>query len=121
MHGEGTYIYNKSGDIYSGTWAFNLKNGNGRYEFGSDSSILVGVWKNGQIGKGTWEFTGAGRYEGEFKLGRPIGEGRFEFVNGISQEGEYVEVKNEEDEGGGEEGELLPPNVTWKGQSIVSF
>lgn len=121
MHGEGSYHYKKSGDIYSGSWAFNLKNGEGRYEFGVDNSILVGVWKNGQIGKGTWEFKGAGKYEGEFKLGRPLGEGRFEFLNGISQEGEYVETKGEEEEEVGEEGEPVPPNVTWKGHPIVSF
>jgi hypothetical protein len=123
MSGEGTYWYKKSNDIYSGAWANNKKNGEGRYEFGADSSILVGNWTNGQIDKGTWELKGTGKYDGEFKLGRPIGEGRFEFLNGITQEGEYVVVKaeGEEEEAAPEEGEAVAPNVSWKGQPIVSF
>mmetsp|Transcript_15842 Transcript_15842/g.23850 ORF Transcript_15842/g.23850 Transcript_15842/m.23850 type:complete len:231 (-) Transcript_15842:87-779(-) len=122
MHGEGTYIYKKTGDIYSGSWAANAKNGEGRYEFGGDSSVLVGHWQNGQINKGTWELKGAGKYDGEFKLGRPIGDGRFEFLNGITQEGEYVESKDENEDDAADEAEApSAPNVSWKGQPIVSF
>lgn len=121
MHGEGSYTYKKTGDIYSGSWANNVKNGEGRYEFGADQSIFIGVWENGQITTGTWELKGAGRYDGGFKLGRPLGAGRFEFVNGIAQEGEYVAMKGEEDEEPQEGEPEKPPNVTWKGQSIVSF
>jgi hypothetical protein len=123
MQGEGSYTYKKTNDIYSGTWAGNKKNGEGRYEFGSDSSVLIGNWINGEIGTGTWELIGAGRYEGDFKRGRPFGEGRFDFTNGICQEGVYVvqKVEGEEDEAEVEGEEQGPLNVAWKGRPIVSF
>lgn len=123
MHGEGTYAYKKSGDIYSGTWDANKKNGQGYYQFGADNSTLVGTWVDGQITTGKWELQGAAVYEGEFKLGRPVGQGVFKFESGLSQTGSYVEKKLAE----GEEEEAVesdgprPPNVTWKGDSIVSF
>lgn len=82
----------------------------------------MGTWQDGQINKGTWELKGAGKYDGEFERGTPVGEGRFEFLNGIAQEGEYAVVKAEgEEEEATEEGEAAPPKVTWKGRPIVSF
>ena len=122
MSGEGSYTYKKTADIYSGTWANNKKEGEGRYEFGSDQSIFVGVWVNGEMNSGTWELQGAGKFEGKFKVGRPFGEGKFSLDSGISQEGEYVQVKVEgEDDEPAEGAAPKPPNVVWKGQSIVSF
>jgi hypothetical protein len=122
MHGEGSYTYKKTGDIYSGSWDGNKKQGKGRYECAADSSVLCGTWVDGQITEGSWEWKDAGKYDGTFKLGRPIGAGRFEFVNGIVHSGEYVVQKaaeGEEEEPA--EGEApRPPNVAWKGQSIVS-
>ena len=122
MHGEGSYTYKKTGDIYSGSWVENLKHGEGRYEFGSDSSILVGTWERGQITIGVWELKQYANYVGEFKLGRPYGPGKFVFENGIVQEGSYVEEKGEEDEPEPEDGEEpIPPRVAWRGLQIVSF
>lgn len=123
INGEGTYIYKKSGDIYSGTWVNGKKHGDGRYEFGADKSMFVGNWEHGDFVTGAWEFKGAGVYEGQFKLGRPIGEGKFSFASGLSQTGSYVEHKGAvEGEEEPVEGEApKPPNVSWKGQSIVSF
>ena len=63
MEGEGTYTYKKSGDIYSGSWVANKKNGQGTLEFGSDSSMFVGTWVDGQITTGTWVLKGAAVYE----------------------------------------------------------
>lgn len=62
-------------------------------------------------------------YEGEFKLGRPFGEGKFLFESGLTQTGAYVEQKGAEgEEEAAVEGEPpKPPNVTWRGNSIVSF
>lgn len=63
-------------------------------------------------------------YEGEFKLGRPFGVGKFSFTSGLVQTGEYIEkkpVEGEEEEPPAEGEAPRPPNVTWKGNSIVSF
>ena len=123
MHGEGTYTYKKSGDIYSGSWQNGLKHGQGTYQFGKDMSYFVGTWESGQITTGKWVLEGAAVYEGVFKLGRPVGEGKFTFTSGLEQTGSFDEQKPAE----GEEEELAegegprPPNVAWNGKSIVSF
>jgi len=124
MHGEGTYTYKSSGDIYSGAWEDSKKHGAGRYEFGADFSIFNGTWANGQITSGSWEFQGAGKYEGDFKLGRPYGEGKFTFPSGLTQSGSYDVAKlaeGEEPEEPAEGEPEKPPNVVWVGKSIVSF
>jgi hypothetical protein len=124
MQGEGTYTYKKSNDIYSGSWVNGKKSGAGRYEYGADSSMLVGTWENGTIVTGSWELKGAGVYEGDFKLGRPYGTGKFSFTSGLTQTGAFVEKKlpeGEEEEPVGEGEAPRPPNVEWKGNSIVSM
>ena len=124
MHGEGSYTYKKSGDIYSGSWVNDKKNGRGVYEFGADKSILQGEWVDGQITKGEWVLKGAAVFTGEFKLGRPFGEGKFVFNSTLSQTGAWVQKKlgpDEEEEPVGEGEAPRPPNVTWEGKSIVSF
>lgn len=124
MCGEGTYTYKATGDIYSGSWENDKKSGAGRYEFGKDMSIFNGTWKDGQMISGSWEFQGAGKYDGEFKLGRPFGEGTFSFPSGLKQAGSYDVAKPAEGEEVEEpaEGEPeKPPNVVWNGKSIVTF
>jgi hypothetical protein len=124
MQGEGTYTYKKANDIYSGTWLANKKHGEGTYEYGNDKSILIGTWENGFISSGKWVLKDAAVYDGNFKVNRPFGPGKFSFESGLVQTGSYVEQKlSEEDEAaaGDEEGVLKPPNVAWKGDSIVSF
>ncbi len=122
MQGEGTYTYKKANDIYSGAWFADKKHGLGTYEFGGDSSLMTGEWEKGQIKTGKWVLKGAAVYEGEFKLGRPFGAGRFSFESGLVQSGAYAEKKkSDEDEEPAEEGEVRPPNVSWVGDSIVSF
>jgi hypothetical protein len=124
MQGEGTYRYKKTGDIYSGSWLANMKHGEGTYEFGKDSSLFVGTWENGQITTGKWVLQGAAVYEGNFKLGRPIGNGSFTFSSGLVQTGVFEEKKpaeGEEEEPVAEGEAPKPPNVAWKGNSIVSF
>jgi hypothetical protein len=122
MEGEGTYTYSKSTDIYSGQWVAGLKHGKGTYEFGSDSSFMAGEWVNGQITVGQWVLKGAAVYDGAFKLGRPIGPGKFSFEGGLVQSGTYTEVKKSgEEEEEPAEGEVRLPNVAWVGTSIVSF
>ena len=122
-HGMGTMTY-PDGGKYNGSWENDKKSGAGRYEFGKDMSIFNGTWKEGQITSGSWEFQGAGKYDGEFKLGRPFGQGTFSFPSGLKQAGSYDVAKPAEGEEVEEpaEGEPeKPPNVTWNGKSIVSF
>jgi hypothetical protein len=59
---------------------------------------------------------------GNFKLGRPYGQGKYTFHSGVSQMGSYEEIKvpiDEQEEDAGEN--LTPPNVVWRGQSIVAI
>lgn len=121
MQGEGTYTYKKANDIYSGGFFADKKHGQGTYEFGADSSYMTGEWENGEIKKGQWVLKGAAVYTGEFKLGRPYGPGNFAFESGLEQSGAYTEKKRTEDEEEPAEGEVRPPNVSWVGESIVSF
>ena len=121
MEGEGTYTYKKTSDIYSGAWVANKKHGFGRYEYGADQSIMVGNWVDGQIVNGAWELNGAGKFEGDFKLGRPFGPGKFSFTSGLEQSGSFVEQKLPDEEEPAEGEPPKPPNVAWIGNSIVSF
>jgi 1-phosphatidylinositol-4-phosphate 5-kinase len=121
MHGQGSYVFKKTNDIYSGSWSNDKRHGDGQYQFGADGSIFVGRWENGQLNNGVWELKGTGKYTGSFTLGRPVGEGRFEFNTGINQDGEYVIVKNPDDEEPAEGEPPKAPNVAWKGRSIVNF
>jgi hypothetical protein len=100
------------------------KSGQGTYEFGKDSSMFIGSWEDGQIAAGRWVLKGAAVYEGAFKAGRPWGEGAFSFASGLSQTGAYQEQKlaeGEEEEPPADGEPAKPPNVAWKGNSIVSF
>lgn len=122
MQGEGTYTYKKTGDIYSGSWVADKKHGQGSYEFGADSSMMTGTWESGQITTGEWVLKGCGKFEGNFKLGRPYGQGKFTFENNLVQTGEFAEPpKGEDEEPPAEDEAPVPPNVFWKGQTIVSF
>lgn len=123
IQGEGSYVYKKSDDVYSGTWLDGKKHGKGRYEYSADQSILFGQWEAGQITTGKWELKGAAVYDGEFKLGRPVGAGQFTFASGLVQTGNYAVIKQPgEEEAAPEEGAApVPPEVTWIGDSIVSF
>ena len=121
MHGEGSYEYKSTGDIYSGTWDNNKKAGKGTYEFKSDNSILCGTWVDGQITNGEWRLKGCAVYEGEFKGGRPYGPGSFNFESKLKQKGSFEEIKGEGDEEPAEDEGPKVPNVFWKGESIISF
>ena len=120
MHGTGSYTY-KNGDIYSGSWVDNKKSGQGMYQFSNpDNSKLVGTWENGEIVSGSWIQENYAEYTGNFKMGRPYGEGKFVYNNGITQTGKYEEAKVSAEEEG-EVDPTKPPSVKWNGNSIVSF
>ena len=50
-NGAGVCMYHRTGDVYDGEWAGNLKHGSGRYLYG-DGAIYDGSWsgdlKHGQ-------------------------------------------------------------------------
>ena len=125
MQGDGSYTYKKTGDVYFGYWFAGRKHGKGRYQFGSNEGWMEGEWENGQILKGTWQLANMAVYSGDFKMGRPYGEGKFDFLkSGLTQTGSYVEVKpvdGEEDDEQSEGEPLRAPKVEWKGHSLVSF
>lgn len=134
MHGTGTYTYKKSQDIYSGAWVNNLKHGQGRYEYFADKSMLVGTWEAGSMVSGEWELRDSAVFSGSFRLGVPVGAGRFAFKSGLvltgafeeqrSGDGESTEEKGEAEEGEAEAAEAVaaePPVVSWRSDSIVSF
>lgn len=54
---------------------------------------MTGEWENGQITKGQWVLQNSAVYDGEFKLGRPYGAGKFTFQSGLTQSGAYIEKK----------------------------
>ncbi len=109
--GQGTYYY-KNGDVYSGSWAGDVKSGNGTYVFAKDRSQLVGDWNNGSLTAGKWVFEDGTNYHGQFRNNKPIGKGVFYFPNGNQQEGEYVEVGDDEDE-------EAPKTLVWRGGAVV--
>ena len=121
IQGDGTYTYKGTGDIYSGGWVDGKKQGQGVYEFSKDSSMMSGTWEAGTLVTGSWIYKGAGQYDGGFKVGRPFGPGKFSFTSGLEQSGTYAEKPKGEDEEEPAEGEVVAPNVEWKGESIVSF
>ena len=83
--------------------------------------MFAGNWENGLFQNGTWELKDSAVYEGNFKLGRPYGEGKFIHASGLTQKGTYEEKKTGEEEEPAEDEVPLPPNVTWKGESIVAI
>jgi len=93
MHGEGTYVYASSNDIYSGSWSDGKRHGQGVYEFSKDKSVLKGYWnKLGDIEEGEWIMTHDIIYSGKFHHGKPMGKGKFTIgPTSSSVSGSYVE------------------------------
>lgn len=126
MQGTGSYTY-RNGDIYSGSWALGKKSGEGTYFYKADSSVIKGTWVEGELSTGTWElYTGDGfvyaTYTGAFKMGKPYGDGKFDFpISQLAQTGKFEEVKVAGEEEPAEGDAAKAPNVAWKGDSIVAF
>jgi hypothetical protein len=94
-HGEGTYKY-PNGDVYSGQWSQGTKSGQGSYEYGGNGTQLVGTWVEGSIATGQWIYKNGNSWNGQFKNGKPIGRGAYITKTGNVQNGEWVEILQDE-------------------------
>ena len=57
----------KNGDLYSGYWKNDMKNGNGTYDF-ANGDVYEGMFENDKInGKGTYTWANKIGYKGQFK------------------------------------------------------
>ena len=103
MHGDGTYTYATSKDIYSGSWSEGKRHGQGIYEFSKDKSVLKGNWKLGEFEEGEWIMTDVLTdriiYSGKFRHGKPIGEGKFSIGQTSSVSGTFIEIPASDEQG----------------------
>ena len=59
---------------------------------------FVGKWKNGQMVSGKWRYPNGTYFEGAFDNNKPKGKGRWQFENGNSVLGEYVQTRTAEED-----------------------
>jgi hypothetical protein len=101
--GRGRYEQ-ANGDYYDGYWKNDKQDGMGEMKVGGKS--YVGIWANGEYikdapvtnciagdckeGRGTYQDAN-GKYEGEWRDGRPSGKGKIEYANGESYQGDFVD------------------------------
>ena len=139
-HGKGVYHY-ANGDRHVGMWFTGKKHGKGKYTSASANSRFSGVWKDGELVKGSVRAPDGSFFTSAFSKGQPAGPAAFCLANGALVEGLHPDVaakdgdeeaddegkKGEEDaEGGGGGGgwgwgmgalhpppneDILPPNA----------
>eukprot|EP00039_Didymoeca_costata_P024796 m.11513 g.11513 ORF g.11513 m.11513 type:complete len:237 (-) comp4463_c0_seq1:111-821(-) len=94
--GKGTCKY-KNGSSYDGDWKGGVRDGYGVYSVirnGRKENSYVGHWVNDKKeGKGTYFYKNGDRYEGEWFEGKRSGWGRNQFQNGAVYEGEWLDDK----------------------------
>ena len=72
---------------------FGRKHGQGSYTYSSNSTLLVGEWKENQFVQGKWVFpTNGTYYEGTFANNKPTGDGVWHFANGNLAPGNYKQT-----------------------------
>lgn len=64
--GQGTYTY-KNGDVYSGNWVNDKKEGKGTLYNPNSSYQLVGIWENNQLKRGKWIMEDGTIYSGLYE------------------------------------------------------
>ena len=80
--GKGTAYY-PTGDIYEGDFLDGIREGRGKYSYGSNQDKYDGEWKqNLKHGIGKMIYNGKGEYNGYWENGRRHGEGVFTYPNG---------------------------------------
>lgn len=113
MHGDGTYVYAFSNDIYSGSWSEGKRHGQGLYEFSKDKSVLKGTWKLGEFEEGDWVMTNHITYSGKFRNGKPIGTGKFAIGHASSVSGKHMTVPVSDD------GQVA--SIKWNSTSVLKM
>lgn len=94
-HGQGTYVYAKTGDAYTGEWANDRKHGKGTYTYAQNGSSITGVWSNGQIMHGSWNLADGSKLTSAWHKNQPSGFGLHKFTNGNQIVGTYSLDKKE--------------------------
>ena len=77
------YMY-RSGQQYEGTYAYDKREGNGRFDYGRDGNgaYYDGEWSNGdRHGNGVEQFPDGSIYEGGYQYGQHHGQGSLTLVN----------------------------------------
>lgn len=93
MHGEGTLI-TASGDIYSGQWVQNRKEGQGTYKFSDGKQSYQGEFKEDQAnGRGKMVYPDDSEYNGQIKNWLKNGEGLLKYSNGDMYTGNWQNDK----------------------------
>lgn len=88
-----------NGDIYSGNWVNGKKEGQGTYIFNKTGEKYVGQFKNGQLVNGQWRYPNGSYFAGNFDFNKPKGQGCWNFANGNKVEGTYTQVKRADVDG----------------------
>ncbi len=77
MDGMGVYYYNKTGDIYRGSFSKGMRSGNGKLEY-PNGDYYIGEWnEDKENGSGSLFLSNGNVYEGRWLHGQKEGPGRF--------------------------------------------
>lgn len=117
FHGQGTYYYAASGDVYSGAWVRGQKSGEGTLISRADGSQRTGAWVKGELRHGKWVWADGTVWVGRFRDSAPMGRGAFYFRNGTMQEGTYATAATAAVGDGGETSGGLA--AVWSGGPFV--
>lgn len=96
--GIGTQKWVKSGLMYEGEWVENKREGHGVLKkmskgTGEDIILYIGTWKNDKKdGNGTYYYN-SGKYEGDWKENERSGFGKMIYDNGDVYEGQWLHDK----------------------------
>lgn len=89
-HGLGKTLF-PNGDMYTGEYKYNQRDGLGTYFWADKGIIYTGQWKlNLRQGLGRIVYPDGGRYYGAWKDDKKNGEGRYTYADGSSYSGSWV-------------------------------
>lgn len=72
-----------NGDIFTGSFVNNLKNGEGSYVYNETKAKYCGMWKDGmKEGTGKFEYPDGSLYQGNWSENKRNGKGSYYFPNG---------------------------------------
>ena len=91
-HGEGVMTY-KNTDLYSGNWVKGEKEGKGTYIFEKTGQKYTGIFMKGQMVNGQWIYPNGTSFHGNFENNKPKGKGTWSFENGNVVDGAYRQMR----------------------------